>query len=91
MDVPVPQVDYRANPSFAGDVAQGVDSYENPNAAPAVFVPLPGLPDPDSYIDNDHPTPGYVQEGLGLDVERSVQEQWADYNRDAGGKGYTSW
>jgi hypothetical protein len=87
----VPQVDYRANRSFAGDIAQGCDSPETPNPAPAVFVALPGLPDPEGYIDNDHPIPGYVQEGLGLELAPSVREQLAAYAPDVAGKGYTSW
>jgi hypothetical protein len=91
MDSQVPQVDYRANPSFAGDVEQGCDSPEQPNAAPAVPVALPGLPDPEGYIDNDHPTPGYVQEALGLDVQVTSYDLWRQNNPDLAGKGYTSW
>lgn len=92
------QADYRANPSLVGDVAQGVDSYEEPNAAPAVGISLPSPPDPDTIDDErpmidpkGYPSSGYVQEGLALDLPRSVSEQWAEYNRDVGKKGYTSW
>lgn len=91
MDPSVPQVDYRANPSFAGDIAQGCDSYEEPNAAPAVSVEPPTLPDPDGYIDNDHPTPGYVQEGLGLDLAPSIREQAARFTPDVAGQDLRSW
>jgi hypothetical protein len=88
----VPQVDYRANPSFVGDVEQGVDSYENPNAAPAVFVALPAPPDSvDNPTDGPPTIPGYVQEGLGLDVPDRVVDSWARTNPDVQGKGYTSW
>lgn len=88
----IPQVDYRQNPSFAGDVEQGQIDRENPYPAPWHPVALPLPPDSvDNPTDGPPMIKGYVQEGLGLDLEISARDQWNEHARDVAGKGYTSW
>lgn len=75
-----------------GDVVQGVDSYEEPNAAPAVYVgPGPNLNDDNAAVDGPPTVPGYVQEGVGLDVEIPARDSWAQLRPDVAGGRHTSW